>query len=102
MREEIAKERENNEREQRLLREKFEKELSLYRKDKDALLAERKAIKEQSEEIAALKKDLESKNRIFNAELNKEASKMEERKKKLEEKEQNAIQTKVRFNEKEE
>merc|ERR1712048_1548276 len=48
MKEEIASEKERNEREQLVMREKFEKEQNLYRKDK------------------------ESKNRMFDAEMNKE------------------------------
>merc|ERR1712129_145695 len=97
MKKEIAMEKERNEREQMVLREKFDKEQSVYRKDKDALTAERKAIKSQSEEIAALRKDLESKNRMFDAEMNKETQRMNAQKKKLENKESNTRKQKVMF-----
>merc|ERR1712232_602093 len=72
MKDAIAAEKKRNEREQNALMAKFEKEKNVYRKDLDALNAEKKALSEQMEDIAALRKDLESKNRQYAAELNKD------------------------------
>merc|ERR1712032_934626 len=97
MQDEIESAKEKNEREQNIIREKFEKEQSQHRKEKEVLMNEKKAFKEQMEQIAALRKDLESQKRMMDAELNKNTLKMKDEKKRLDEKQRMAQQQKLQL-----
>eukprot|EP01083_Nonionella_stella_P065688 172304_1 len=81
MQEEIETQKEKAKRDQIMIRERFEKEQSSHKKEHEVLISERKALKEQSDEIAALRKKLESDRRMMDAELNRNTTVQKEQRK---------------------